>query len=280
MTILQVPGATIYYEMRGSGPLLVMIPGGNGDAGPLAPVAQALGDRFTVVAYDRRGFSRSPMDEGVDPAEGRLEADVEDVVALIDALVGVDAKAHVFGSSSGAIVALHLLATHPDRVATLVAHEPPLIGLLPDADTWRAFFAEVHATYRRDGQDAASAQFAAGTGSAQANLPDPAQLPPHVREMLERMRVNQRFFFEHELRQYPPRTPDLDAIAARGAVPLVLAGGRESTEFVASRPNRAIASRLGLDVVEFPGDHIGYVMRPAEFAPALAQVLNGSSSHG
>src|SRR5512139_3748739 len=72
----------IYYEKSGAGPLLLLIPGGNGDAGPYAPVARLLSDGFTCVAYDRRGFSRSKL-EG--PLDRRFEQDVQDAADLIDA---------------------------------------------------------------------------------------------------------------------------------------------------------------------------------------------------
>src|SRR3954447_2802054 len=96
---LDVPGARVYYEARGTGPVLLLIPGGQGDVGPFDRLASDLADRFTVVAYERRGFARSPMQtpvEGID----RLHADADDAVRVLDA-VGAGA-AYVFGSSSGA----------------------------------------------------------------------------------------------------------------------------------------------------------------------------------
>src|SRR5215475_16202666 len=60
---LKVPGASLYYEVAGSGPVLLMIPGAPADAGTFAPIAAALADRYTVVSYDWRGSSRSPLDE-------------------------------------------------------------------------------------------------------------------------------------------------------------------------------------------------------------------------
>lgn len=60
---LQAPGASLYYEVRGAGPVLLLIAGGNGDTGPYQPVADHLASRRTVVSYDRRGFSRSPLAE-------------------------------------------------------------------------------------------------------------------------------------------------------------------------------------------------------------------------
>ena len=58
-------GATkLYYEMRGSGPPLLLITGGAGDAGEWAAVAPGLADGHTVITYDRRGMSRSPRPDG------------------------------------------------------------------------------------------------------------------------------------------------------------------------------------------------------------------------
>src|SRR5438270_13092410 len=51
---------SLYSEVHGSGPVLLLIPGGNGDAGGYQPLTQALAGRYTVVSYDRRGFGRSP----------------------------------------------------------------------------------------------------------------------------------------------------------------------------------------------------------------------------
>ena len=58
---LQVPGASLYYEVRGSGPVLLMIPGGPMDADGFTEIAERLADSYTVVTYDCRGNSRSPM---------------------------------------------------------------------------------------------------------------------------------------------------------------------------------------------------------------------------
>src|SRR5919109_886391 len=92
---LAVPGANLYYEVRGSGPVLLMIVGGNGDAGTFGQAADLLADRFTVVSYDRRGFDRSPMDGPVDD-EKRLAADAEDAHRLLAHLT--DQPGYVFGS--------------------------------------------------------------------------------------------------------------------------------------------------------------------------------------
>ena len=62
--LVEVNGAQIYYETRGSGPPLLLIMGLTGDAGWFEPLAEILAEQFTVVTYDRRGNSRSPRPDG------------------------------------------------------------------------------------------------------------------------------------------------------------------------------------------------------------------------
>jgi len=69
---LDVPGARLFYETRGSGPLLLMIPGATGTAGSFTLVTDSLAAYYTVLTYDRRGFSRSHLD-GPQDDEHRLE---------------------------------------------------------------------------------------------------------------------------------------------------------------------------------------------------------------
>src|SRR6266568_3355242 len=260
---------SLYEEVRGAGPVLLMIPGGSGDAGGYARVAEALADRYTVVSYDRRGFGRSRAAEAVDDAE-RFATDVEDARRLLDRYAG--GPGYVFGSSSGAIIGLDLLARYPGRVATLVAHEPPLVRLLPDAETHLRFFDEVYDTYRRDGVDPAMRAFAARVGLEVPEPPPGAVLPPHLVEMLDRVRDNQAYWLEHELRQYSARLPELDPLREQSGR-LVLGVGKESEGTLPYRPATVLADRLGTGVTGVVGGHLGYLTQPAEFAARLAAVL-------
>ena len=270
--LLAVPGARLYMETRGSGPLLVFIVGGNGDATVFGQIAGALAARFTVVTYDRRGFVRSPLD-GPGPADdaARIAVDAEDAARVIERAGG--GPAYVFGSSSGAIVGLELLVRHPDRVRTLVAHEPPLVTLLPDAARWLALFDDVHATYVASGVAPAMAKFSASVG-----LPAPREvaagmtLPPPFADMIARMPANQAFWLDHEVRSYPRFAPSL--VALRGvAGQLVLAVGREPPDAPLARPARLLAAALGGGVAELAGGHVGYVTAPGEFAAQLGALV-------
>ncbi|WP_405088609.1 alpha/beta fold hydrolase [Microbispora sp. NBC_01389] len=174
---LRVDGATLHYEVRGEGPLLLLIPGGTGGAASFDGVADDLATGYTVASYDPRGLSRSPLD---DPeAEQRVERHADDAFRLLE-LLSPDAPARVAGCSSGAIVALHLLATHPERIERVVAHEPPVVEVLPDAAEHRALLARVRDTFHREGLMPAAAVFAAGLRRPGPVDPAASAAPAHA----------------------------------------------------------------------------------------------------
>jgi len=266
MSILKVPGAQLYYEVEGSGPLLILIPGARGEGEIFRQVARPLAARYQVVTYDRRGFSRSSLD-GPQDYDHRLATDADDVRRLIEHLT--DQPATIFGSSSGAIVALEVISHSPERVRIVVAHEPPAVSLLPDAAKWLAFFDGVYDTYRKKGVPEAMHQFASGAfGSIDHQLMHRA-MREHTNEYTQ---SNVEYWMEHELRQYPRVELDLAALAAH-AERIVLAGGRDSQDQLPYQPNRVLARQLGLDIVNFPGGHLGFVSSPTEFAKELMNAL-------
>ncbi|MFI9203075.1 alpha/beta fold hydrolase [Streptomyces sp. NPDC053048] len=269
---LAVPGATLYYEKRGSGPLLLLIPGGAGDAGMYAPMAAELAGEYTVVSYDPRGLSRSPLDGPL--TDQRVPVWSDDARRLLDFLAP-DEEAGVLGCSSGAIVALDLLARHPGRVRRVVAHEPPLVGLLKDPDPYRTLFAEVRETFRAEGIRAAMARFAEGIGeqTTEQEAERATELPPEIQEMAPRMHANFPVFLEHMLCPFSSSTPDLAALRPV-AHKLVAAAGRESRgQEPFHGPAARLTELLGSPLVEFPGGHLGAVERPKDFAERLLTAL-------
>jgi len=228
---LKVPGASLYYEVRGEGPLLLLAAGGSADAGVYEPVAACLAGDYTVVTCDPRGNSRSPLDGPWE--DQRIEVRSDGAHRLPGPLAA--GPADVFGSSSGAIAGLDLIARHPGQLRVLVAHEPPAAELLPDAAGLRAFFDEVHGTYRRAGVDAAIQRFAAGVGPGDQPPPPPARLPPSMAEMMARISADNEFFPAHEVRPFTRFVPDVPALQA-SAAQVVMAGGRESRARLPYRP--------------------------------------------
>lgn len=272
MPELRVPDATLHYEIRGTGPVLLMIPGGGGDAGTFDIVGAYLADRFTVVSVDPRGKSRSAAHEvGLDQ---KVEVHSDDMRRLLDE-VSPDEPAFVFGTSSGAITALDLLARHPRRLRLVVAHEPPTLGLLPDADRWHAAFAEVVDAFRRDGLGAAMSVLGAAAGEETPDEPDTSGAPEPDPDRMRRTIANMPQFVERELRQFSGHMPDLAALAAH-ADRLIPAAGRASRGLLLARPAAVLAERFGTEVVEFPGGHVGLSTHPVRFAETLRRTLSAA----
>ncbi|MFF3490524.1 alpha/beta fold hydrolase [Streptomyces sp. NPDC002795] len=268
---LDVPGARLRYEVRGSGPLLLVM-GSPMDAEAFGPLADALASDHTVVTHDPRGISGSTLDDPGQDSTPELRAD--DVAVLLDAL---DADcADVLGSSGGAVTGLALVARHPGRVRTLVAHEPPLLELLPDAAEQRAATEEIIATFHREGVGAAWTKFMANAGFDVDGGEEAAPTPPpgEPSEPSEQDLANSARFFAHELRGTTRYVPDIAALTA-GSTRVVVGIGATSGGLITVGTSRALAERIGTAPVEFPGDHGGFVEQPKEFAERLREVLRG-----
>ncbi|MFJ8844896.1 alpha/beta fold hydrolase [Streptomyces cyaneofuscatus] len=297
--LLTVDGATLHHEVRGEGPLLVMMPGGSADAGIYDAIAADLADRWTVATFDPRGYSRSPLDGPVTDQSPATHAD--DIARLIDLLSPDGAPAALFGSSSSAVVALAALARHPGRLSRVVAHEPPVVALLPDPDAGRALFAAVREAFRRDGVAAAMATMAAGLApeegeaatpgpeqaasspeqaapgqeraAAAEEAPAPERTPsPEQAATFRRMHANLPVFLEHVLCPFSGYVPDLVALKA-AAAQLVVGVGRDSRALLPAVAAEGLARRVGAGVAEFPGGHIGLTEHPRAFAARLREVL-------
>jgi protein-tyrosine-phosphatase/pimeloyl-ACP methyl ester carboxylesterase len=289
---LKVPGANLYYEVRGSGPVLLLICGGVYDAAGYAALAEQLADRYTVVTYDRRGNSRSPLDGP--PEHQRIEVHGDDAHRVLVA-VGVTGgePAHVFGNSSGATIGFELAARHPEQVRTLVAHEPPAFELLSDRDHWRTVIQGVEDAFRKEGAGPAMQVLGAGfamsagaqpdgdaTASREGRLPGGGPAPhgepdPETIALMARLEKNMEFFIGYEVPPFNRYIPDIDALRASPAH-VVMAVGEASAGEPPYRAAFAVAERLGARPVVFPGDHGGFGAQPEAFAARLHEVLSSS----
>lgn len=268
MSLLTVPGAQVYYEVEGSGPLLILIPGASGTGESFRPLVSHLTAHYQVVIYDRRGFSRSKLDGHQDDTH-RLATDAHDIRRLIEHVT--DQPVMVFGNSSGALVALEALIHFSEGIQTVIAHEPPIVSLLSNAGEWLAFFDGVYETSREQGVPAAMHQFASRVlGNADQQVLEHA-MREHANEYTL---ANAAYWMEHEVRQYPRAAFDLMVLRAH-AEQIVLAGGQVSHEQMTYQPNRILAQQLGNNVVDFPGGHLGFLPYPAAFAAALKNALGG-----
>jgi pimeloyl-ACP methyl ester carboxylesterase len=262
---VSVPGARLHYEVRGAGPLLLVI-GSPMASAEFAPLADALASDHTVVTYDPRGYAASPVDDPAAPSG--VEQRSDDVNAILDDL-GAE-SADLFGSSGGAVTGLALVTRHPGRIGTLIAHEPPLLGLLPDAAQQHANTEEIIDTFHRDGFEAAWMHFMRNAGF-DVSPDDAPAAPPEQSEDDVRQAAR---FFEIDLRPTTQYVPDIEALKA-SQTRVVIGVGVESTKLLTYNTSTTLAGLLGSTPAGFPGDHGGFMGAPTEFADAMRKVLTG-----
>ncbi len=282
--LLETAGVDIAYDVHGR------LPPGDGrrplfmigqpmDASGFATLASHFPDR-TVVTYDPRGLGRSIRKDGrVDNAPTVQAGDVH---ALVEAL-GVG-PVEMFASSGGAVTALALVAAYPADVTALVAHEPPLIPVLPDAVAAERARAGVRDAYQAGGSNAGMAAFIAMTswrGEFTEDYftqpaPDPALfgMPTEDDGSRDDPLLSDRSWAVSSYR------PDVDALAA-APTRVVIAVGEESLGTFTGRTAVATAELLGQQATVFPSHHggflggeFGYAGQPEAFARKLREVLD------
>ena len=283
--ILETAEADIVYDVRGplptadGRPPLFMIAQPM-DASGFATLASYFPDR-TVVTYDPRGLGRSVRKDGRVENTPTLQA--VDVHAVIEAL-GVG-PVEMFASSGGAVTALALVTAHPEDLTTLVAHEPPIIAVLPDAEAAERARAGFRDIYEAKGTGAGMAAFVAMTSWRgeftdeyfSQPSPDPAQfgMPTEDDGRRDDPLLSDRSWPITGYR------PDVDALAA-APTRIVIAVGEESLGTFTGRTSVAMAGLLGQEATVFPSHHggflggeYGYAGQPEAFAARLREVLAG-----
>jgi pimeloyl-ACP methyl ester carboxylesterase len=281
--ILETAGAEIAYDVHGplptgGRPPLFMI-GQPMDATGFSTLASYFPDR-TVITYDPRGLGRSTRTDGRVDNTPTVQAD--DVHAVIQALGA--GPVELLGSSGGAVAALALVAAHPGDVTTLVAHEPPLIPVLPDAAGAERARAAIREAYQAKGSGAGMAAFIAMTAWQGEFTDDYFAQPPADPAMFgmsteddgsrDDPLLSDRSWAVSDYR------PDVDALAA-ASTRVVIAVGEESAGVFTGRTAVAIAELLGQQATVFPSHHggflggeFGYAGQPEAFARRLREVLD------
>jgi pimeloyl-ACP methyl ester carboxylesterase len=248
------------------------------DASGFTTLASYFPDR-TVITYDPRGLGRSVRKDRRTDHSPAVQAD--DVHAVIAAL-GVG-PVEMFASSGGAVTALALVAAYPNDVTTLVAHEPPLVPVLPDAAAAERALAGVRAAYEARGRGAGMAAFIAMT-SWRGEFSDdyfarPAPDPAQFGMSAEDDGARDDPLLSDRSSAVSGYRPDFAALAASPAR-IVIAVGEESMGMFTGRTSLATAERLGQQATVFPSHHggflggeSGYAGQPEAFARRLREVL-------
>jgi pimeloyl-ACP methyl ester carboxylesterase/SAM-dependent methyltransferase len=265
-----VARASLFYKVLGSGPLLLLLPGGGGDAEAFNSVAGHLVDHFTLLTYDRRGLSRSMVDD-LSQTPG-IETHSDDANRLLAALA--PGPALVFGSSIGAVIGLDLVARHPERVRAYIAHEPPLPELLSEPERSQAANAqkEVEEIYRREGAPAAIGKFRIVAGLNFDDREPDVPWPPPPGPTAAAQPDNSEFFLKHDAGAVHRYRINMDAL--RTANVRVIAASGATTPAWLRHTAQTLAERLGAESVEFPGGHAAYLTHPKAFAAKLREVFD------
>jgi pimeloyl-ACP methyl ester carboxylesterase len=287
--ILKTAEADIAYDVHGplptadGRPPLLMI-GQPMDASGFSTLASHFPDR-TVVTYDPRGLGRSIRNDGRVDHSPTVQAN--DVHAVIEALGA--GPVEIFASSGGAATALALVAAYPDDVVTLVAHEPPLIPMLPDAEAAERARAGARDAYEAKGWGAGMAAFIAMTSwrgeftdeyfAQPAADPVRFGLPTEDDGSRDDPLLSDRSWAVSSYR------PDVDALAA-APTRVVVAVGEESLSTFTGRTAVATAELVGQQATVFPSHHggflgaeSGYAGQPEAFARKLRNVLDDDNEN-
>jgi pimeloyl-ACP methyl ester carboxylesterase len=281
---LETAEADIVYDVEGplptadGRPVLFMV-GQPMDASGFRTLASYFPDR-TVITYDPRGLGRSLRKDGkVDNVPTVQADDVHAVIRTLD--VG---PVEMFASSGGAVTALALVAAHPNEVTVLVAHEPPMVQVLPDAEAAERAVAQFRDAYAARGWGFGMAAFIAMTSWQgefteeyfARSTPDPAQfgMPTEDDGSRDDPLLSDRSAAVTSYR------PDFDALAA-APTRIVIAVGEESKGTFTARTSLATAQLLGQKATVFPSHHggfvggdSGYAGQPEAFASKLRNVLS------
>jgi len=248
---VEVNGAKLYYEVRGSGPTLMFIPGAEGDGEEYLRVVRLLEDDFMILTYDRRAFSRSPRPAGY--AGTNVEQQADDAAALLKALDF--APAAVWGNSSGAIIGLSLVLRHPHLVRKAMLHEPPLFSGAEDYKEVLGWLKEA----------------TAGGKVPFLRMLTGDEIYNGFSDGYRARLAADRTWIEHEFdvfEYYRPSDEELASIQR----PVTVLYGADSPPFFGEAA-RWLAGRLGTNAITIPGGHGVHYDLPEEVVKVIKSFL-------
>ncbi|WP_019807907.1 alpha/beta fold hydrolase [Saccharomonospora halophila] len=269
MSTIDINECSLYYELSGAGPPVLFISGATGDAGHWTEVAEVLADEHTVLAYDRRGNSRSPRPEDGTVAP-LFDEQADDAAELLRALDLAPALA--YGNSSGAIILTNLVLRHADVLRGAIFHEPPYVAVTSTAQAvGTALRSLVEEGMARGGPPAAMELFIRWVfGDDVFESFDP--------DFRARVLGNGAEFFGTEMEATPAYLPSSDELA-EVRLPCVVACGADNRDPAATHhwmyeASQWLADRLSVTPVETPGAHVPQLSPPHELAEMLRPVLS------
>jgi 3-oxoadipate enol-lactonase len=241
---------SIYYEVEGDGPAIVLIHGGFGDRRMWDAQVADLATDYRVVRYDHRGFGNSSRPDSAYSA-------VDDLRQLMDHL-GIQ-KAHIIGNSLGGGTALDFAALHPERVEKVVAVASGANGYPYDERDFAGMTA-VFAAGKAQGADTAAAMW----------LRDPmigiSSRHPRTAALVRQMVRENGDIFTMEHWPWETHAPTTYERLGQLTMPVLLIIGEKDTRLV-QRVADATAARLpNAETFLVPdADHLPQMLEPEVF---------------
>ena len=258
---MRVDAGTIFYEVRGKGPAIVLLHGGFGDCRMWNEQFDALAKDFQVVRYDQPGFGQSSKPEAA-------YSPVSVLLQLLDQL-GIQ-KAYLIGNSMGGTLAIDFTLLHPDRIAGIV-----VVGSGPGGYP-----------IPKEDQDKMNAVFST---AAQKGLPAAVELwltnpmvavamsNAETKELLSTMVNENSSIFR--MRFWPIEKMDPPGIRRLKEIktPTLIVVGDKDTSLIHEIAGVAFSGISGAkQVVIHDADHLPQMERPAEFNKAVLDFLKGN----
>lgn len=277
METLDLNGAKLRYHKIGQGPVLILVPGANGTGDVFLPLAEKLKDQFTVVAVDRRGYGQSELTEPLpDRAKNedddyRVKRDAHDIAELAKHLS--DEPVYILGSSSGAIVTMHVLKDYPEVVRQIAFHEPPINTFLPDSQYWKDQNNEIVEIALTNGLEPGMAAFAKTLDIAKIDAESMSQ-PISADDESNSKRYEEMInWVKYEIRQYTHSNISIEDLEKYKDI-ITLLNGTDSRGSFPQSVNYYIHEQTNIPIVDIPGGHLGYIQKPEEFAEVLLELWN------
>ena len=246
---------SLYFELRGDGQPVLLVPGTPGDGGQFDELADILAAEHLVLTYDRAGASRSSGARSVS-----VNDHADDAAALLRSHVKTPAT--VYGTSNGALIALELALRHPSLVGRVVLHEAPLLSVLDDpAPIGEMLGGIIGAAMEEGGPCAALDAFLRFAYGA-------AVVDMWSRDLRDRMLENAEMVFSVEMPAFQTYRPDEAALQASRVPAMVAVGAEQAAPFFLESASW-LAARLGTKVVPTPGAHGPQFTCPRELASAV-----------
>jgi pimeloyl-ACP methyl ester carboxylesterase len=164
-------GTQIAYDKRGDGPAVILVDGAlcYRSLGPMPRLSELLSPHFTVYNYDRRG--RGDSGDSQPYALGR---EIEDIEALIDEAGG---SAFVFGTSSGACLALEAASKLGNQIKKLALYEAPYTAEPDVRKAWKEYRRNLEDLLAADRRGDAAALFMQSVGTPAEQIEGMRQSP-------------------------------------------------------------------------------------------------------